>query len=171
MDPRNPTAPQRSPYSISMLDLVMRFATTPARHRILSGFVHYRAALQAIGLVSGMQWLDGSFMEQIELLGQRPPRDLDVVTFLHTPPGFALDPSNTGVFDHDEAKARFHVDSYFVELDELPARAIVAQSAYWYSLWSHRRNGAWKGFLEVDLAPASDPLALQWLDRYDSPQP
>lgn len=154
-----------------MLDLVMRFATSPVRHQILSGFVHYRAALHAIGFVSGMQWLDGSFMEHVELLEQRAPRDIDVVTFLHTPPGFALHPSNAGVLDHDEAKARFHVDSYFVELDELPAQTIVAQSAYWYSLWSHRRNTVWKGFLQIDLAPATDLLARQWLDRYDSPQP
>ncbi|WP_457329477.1 DUF6932 family protein [Rhizobacter sp. P5_C2] len=171
MDSQNPTAPQRSPYSISMLDLVMRFATSPARHQILSGFVHYRAALHAIGLVSGMQWLDGSFMEHIELLEQRAPRDIDVVTFLHSPPGFAPGPDNTSVLDHDEAKARFHVDSYFVELDKLPARTIVSLSTYWYSLWSHRRNATWKGFLQVDLEPATDLLARQWLDRYDSLHP
>ena len=36
---------------------------------------------------------------------------------------------------------------------------LVRQSTYWYSLWSHRRNGQWKGFLQIDLSPADDLIA------------
>lgn len=32
-------------------------------------------------------------------------------------------------------------------------------SAYWYSLWSHRRNGQWKGYLQIDLLPTDDATA------------
>ena len=28
-----------------------------------------------------------------------------------------------------------------------------------YSLWSHRRNGQWKGYLQIDLSPIDDTVA------------
>ncbi|MCF5221032.1 hypothetical protein GIW34_22655, partial [Pseudomonas syringae] len=34
-----------------------------------------------MGIVSGIQWLNGSFMENVEMLEGRPPNDMDVVTF------------------------------------------------------------------------------------------
>jgi len=72
----------RSPYVVGLLDVVERFATTPERIRILDGLLRFRADLHQTGIVSGFQWLDGSFMEQVEILEHRPPRDLDVVNFL-----------------------------------------------------------------------------------------
>ena len=65
--------------------------------------------------------------------------------------------------EHSAAKATFSVDSYFVELDQIPPRELVLLSSYWYSMWSHRRNQAWKGFLQVELAPNEDAEALAWL--------
>lgn len=38
------------------------------------------------------------------------------------------------MLEHDAAKAQFLVDSYFVEINQLPVEAIVQQSAYWYSM-------------------------------------
>jgi hypothetical protein len=32
--------------------------------------------------------------------------------------------------------------------------------AYWYSMWSHRRDGMWKGFVQIDLSPSEDTPAL-----------
>ena len=33
----------------------------------------------------------------------------------------------------------------------------VRQVSYWYSLWSHQRETfAWKGFIQLDLAPGAD---------------
>lgn len=34
---------------------------------------------------------------------------------------------------------------------------------YWYSVWSHRRTMSWKGFVQIDLNPASDAEAAELL--------
>lgn len=44
----------------------------------------------------------------------------------------------------------------------------VAIPAYWYTIWSHRRNQAWKRYLEVDLDPALDQQGLDWLDQQET---
>jgi hypothetical protein len=36
----------------------------------------------------------------------------------------------------------------------------VITISYWYSMWSHRRNGLWKGFVQVDISQGQDDLAL-----------
>ena len=79
IDPTTPTAVERSPYPVSLKDLVLRFGTSPERKAILTGFLEYRAILHQFGVQHGFQWLDGSFMEEIEILEGRPPMDLDVV--------------------------------------------------------------------------------------------
>ena len=56
-------------------------------------------------------------------------------------------------------KADYHVDACFVQLSTTAPELLVAQSTYWNSLWSHRRNGQWKGYLRVDLAPADEQAA------------
>ena len=33
-------------------------------------------------------------------------------------------------------------------------------------VWSHRRNQLWKGFVQVDLAPAEDPVAAAMLASF-----
>lgn len=168
VDPASPaTGRTRSPYLVSLKDVVMRFATSAERNSVLIGLLRYRSALHALGVVSGFQWLDGSFMEDVETLEQRAPNDIDVVSFVHTPAGFP-DPAALRVLDHDAAKANFKVDAYFEELDRLPPDQLTAASAYWYSLWAHRRNHVWKGFLQVDLAPGEDADALAWLNQHRS---
>jgi hypothetical protein len=160
-DPARPTSPERSPYRVSLAALVARFATSVERVAILRGLLDYRAALHRLGLVSGFQWLDGSFTEDVERVEGRVPRDVDVVTFVLSPngaPGGTLD-GDEDALDHDAAKRRFSVDGYFVELDLLPPRDLTAQTAYWYSLWSHRRTRIWKGFVEVELDPRDDDAA------------
>lgn len=165
LDTSNPTSPVRAPYPVSLHDLVVRFGTSPARRMILDGYLRHRAALHALGYRAGFQWLDGSFMEDVETLEGRPPRDMDVVTFMHEPVTVELLPDDEDALDHGRAKERFHVDSYLVELDALPPRQLAQWSAYWYSLWAHRRSMAWKGFLQVELAPDEDALARAWLDQ------
>lgn len=165
IDPVNPTSVERSPYPVALLDVILRFATSPERCKVLKGFLDYRAALHGMGLVNGFQWLDGSFTEQVETLERRSPRDIDVVTFVYTPDDFAPTDEQIGMLEHDAAKAQFLVDSYFVEINQLPVEAIVQQSAYWYSMWSHRRNQAWKGYLQIDLSPAYDADARECLTQ------
>lgn len=157
-----PTSQARSPYLVSLKDLVMRFTTSSERWHIMNGFVRYRSALHAMGLTSGFQWLDGSFMEDVETLEQRAPGDIDVVSFVDSS-SLALDPALAYVLNHDDAKAKFQVDSYFVELIQIPSDQLVALSAYWYSVWAHRRNHIWKGFLQIELAPHEDVDAADWL--------
>lgn len=168
IDPTDPTSAERSPYPVALLDVILRFATSPERCEVLKGFLDYRAALHGMGLVSGFQWLDGSFTEQVETLERRPPKDIDVVTFVRTPDDFAPTKAQFEVLDHDVAKTHFLVDSYIVEINKLPPEAIVQQSAYWYSMWSHRRNQAWKGYLQVDLNPAHDLDAFERLTQLDA---
>jgi hypothetical protein len=164
IDLTNPISLYRSPYPVSMLELVVRLGTTHARRTILQGFLAYRAELHKAGLNTGFQWLDGSFTENLETTEQRAPNDIDVVSFLEGSARLSdAAIAANDIFDRGRAKAHYLVDGYFVELDELPPSEIVSWSAYWYSMWSHRRNQDWKGFLQVDLSPADDSRALRRL--------
>jgi len=168
INPSEPISVERSPYRIALLDLVMRFATSSERCQILRGLLDYRAELHGMGLVNGFQWLDGSFTEHIEVLDRRHPNDIDVVTFSHIPDGFSPSDSQLTTLDHDAAKTRYRVDSYFVELNQLPPESIVERSTYWYSMWSHRRNQDWKGYLQIDLNPTHDADGRERLNQIDS---
>lgn len=168
IDTLSPASSLRSPYQVSLLDVVMRFATSPERRLVLRGFLDYRTLLRRTGICEGFQWLDGSFVEDVETLERHAPKDIDVVTFSRTPIYFSRTPEDLALLDHDAAKLTFLVDSYFVEMDELTPEMVVAQSAYWYSMWSHRRTQVWKGFLQVDLAATSDLQAQQWLAQFDA---
>lgn len=158
----NPLGVDRSPYPVSLIGLVERFAVSADRRRILTGFLRYRAAMHACGLTIGTQWIDGSFMENVEALEDRSPNDVDVVTFFLTPEGLTeadivrRDPE---LFRHEPVKGTYHVDAYPVgikgTLDQL-----LQQATYWYSLWSHTRTKEWKGYVAVDLAPTEDAEAL-----------
>jgi len=161
-DPVDPTSAERSPYSVSLTEFVLHFGTTEKRKTILLGLLGFRAALHTAGLGNGFQWVDGSFLEDIEKIENRAPADMDVVTFFHLPQGqtqksFAL--AHPDLFNHADTKTRFHVDAYFVPLDDNPPAHLVERSAYWYSLWSHRRNGQWKGYLQINLSATNDATA------------
>jgi hypothetical protein len=160
-----PVSPERSPYVVSLTDYVLRFSDTPERQGVLDGLLRYRAVLHAAGLVHGFQWLDGSFLEHVELIEGRAPNDMDVVSFYRLPAGVSqveLAAQLGPVFDHASVKARFCVDGYLVHLGMAPER-LTRQSAYWYSVWSHRRNQLWKGFVQIDLAPTEDAVAAATL--------
>ena len=70
-----------SPYSCTVEELCDRFATSPKRREILDGFLALRREFFKIGL-KGFQWVDGSFVEDIEMHEGRDPDDIDVVTFV-----------------------------------------------------------------------------------------
>jgi len=36
----------------------------------------------------------------------------------------------------------------------------VTLISYWYSMWSHRRNNLWKGFVQVDISEDQDNIAM-----------
>jgi hypothetical protein len=152
-------SPERSPYRASLASFVDSFATSPERIVILNGLLRFRADLHALGIVTGFQWLDGSFLEQIELLEGRSPRDMDVVTFFEMPSGEtqrSLVGQAPHIFDPRQVKASYAIDGYYSLLG-LPVDTQQVQAiTYWYSMWSHRRDGLWKGYVQVPLDPAED---------------
>ncbi len=160
-DPRSPV--DLSPYSCTIAELCARFATTVKRKQILEGFLNLRAELFSLG-IRGFQWLDGSFVEDIETQEGRDPQDMDVVTFADTPAdpasltaAFVTKPE---VWDPIQSKSVYFVDHYFVSLGSDSVR-VVKQTQYWYGLFSHRRDGLWKGMLAVDLRVKADDDAAR----------
>jgi hypothetical protein len=166
VDVTAPTSANRAPYAVSLSDFVMRFSTSAERIEILKGFLKYRAALHSVGLLAGFQWVNGSFVEHVEICPRRrrSPSDVDVVTFYEMPVGAtqsSLFDSMPELFpatpaESDVLKKRFLVDGYLFSLAN-NGEKLVTQSAYWYGVWSHQRETLkWKGFLQLDLAPMDD---------------
>lgn len=161
-------AAQSSPYETTPLELVQRLGHTTTRRRLLSGLLRYRKDLRALGFSEGFQWLDGSFVEDVESGQARPPGDIDVVTFATTPGGMlpstvgALPQTHAHLFDPAKAKAQYGCDAYLVRLDGSPDR-LVRRTAYYFGLFSHRRSdNVWKGMLAMPLR-ADDEAALAYL--------
>lgn len=165
IDSTSPTSSDRSPYEVKLDNLIRHFNDSAERRAILAGLLDFRAGLHGLGIVRGFQWLDGSFLEHVEARENRSPRDIDVVTFYHLPEGLTQGRllARASPFDSRHAKSTYHVDAYFVQLDARSPEVLVNRSVYWYSIWSHRRDGLWKGFLQIDLAPDADAMARKGL--------
>lgn len=157
----SPTGSDRSPYQVSTVELVQKYSFNQRRVNILKGFLEFRSRLYAIGMVSGFQWVDGSFTENIELTESRPPNDIDVVTFFDIPDGqdqFSLMNKDINLFLPELAEWRknlFMVDSYWQPLSTTPEK-LVERTVYWYSMWAHKRDLSWKGFLQIPLSNDDD---------------
>lgn len=149
----------RSPYLVSMTEMAERFGTTEKRQSIFRGLLRYRAELRAIGIHSGFQWIDGSFVEDVETTRQRPPSDVDVVTFATRPAGMeedanwaALVKDRDDLFASHQSKLQYSCDAYFVDLQPTQPAWLIMQASYWSGLFSHQRDTAlWKGMLQVEL--------------------
>lgn len=152
----------------------MKFCTTTHRAQLFRGLLSYRQALLSMGL-TGAQWLDGSFCEDIEKNQGRPPSDIDVVTLLVRPPAlFSLAAwtasltSNAPLFDRDQVKESFHCDPFFVDIG-LPAARVFGQLTYYFGLFTHQRvSYLWKGLVQVPL-PGDDSDAVKYLDSATLP--
>jgi hypothetical protein len=146
-----------SPYVVSALEVVSTLGGTDRRGEILRGWLRHRAALRDLGFQRGFQWLDGSFVET------KDPQDLDVVTFTFRPATMTnvaalatVVQANGPVFDRVQAKARYMLDAFFIDLNASP-ESIVNVSRYWLGLFSHRRaDDLWKGMLQVRLENVAD---------------
>jgi hypothetical protein len=161
-DENNPVSRFRSPYKTTMLEMMNKLVAPKERMEIMQGFLKYRKELYKAGIINGFQWIDGSFAEDIETLMGRTPNDIDIVTFYYLPDGItqkALFDKEPSLFNHDYVKNMFRVDNYPVQLGDVCDDTIVDQIVYWYSLWSHTRNNAWKGFLKIDLSESDDSKA------------
>lgn len=161
----NPTSLVRSPYEMDIVSFVRMFSLTPARNKILRGLLNFRIELSKIGLAEGFQWVDGSFTENVELIERRAPNDVDVVTFFTFQDGdddemvFTRNPT---LFDQPFVKTNYLVDSYYQSLNDSGAN-LVSRTVYWYSMWAHKRDLSWKGFVQIPLSPNLDTIALSIL--------
>jgi len=168
-----PTSVKRSPYEANLLEVVQRFSTSPERTAILNGLLRFRRALFDAGLEKGFQWLDGSFFENIEALEDRPPRDIDVVTFfdLKGVNQHYLVEHHSDLFDVEKVRESYRVDGYYFPIPESPDQYFIRRVSYWYSLWSHRRDHTWKGFVQVPLSPDQDSHAQALLNLNGGTRP
>ena len=157
----------RSPYEAALFHLVERFATTPERDQLLHDLLDYRSALYAVGIIEGFQWINGSFVENVEVR-PRPdkeprPYDIDVVTFYH--PQEDEPPELLDLFNPAVTKDRYNIDAYYVTLDVPLDADLVEAIAYWHGMWSTRRDDQTpKGFVQVELNPEHDLEAREALN-------
>jgi hypothetical protein len=153
-----------SPYEVNAEEVVRRFCTTAQRRQILEGWLDHRDALRGIGIASGFQWLDGSFLEEKE------PNDLDIVCFLRLPnevksddEKLALWNEHLALFDRSAVKGAYSLDSFFLDLNGSP-EVLVTLSRYYLQLFSHQRiTFLWKGMIQVPLEDANDAEARKQL--------
>ena len=154
-----------SPYGADAAEVVRRFYTTAQRRQILEGWLDHRIALRGIGIASGFQWLDGSFLEEKE------PNDLDIVCFLRLPEEVKTDAErlallneNLALFDCSAVKGAYSLDAFFIDLNGSP-EALVSLSRYFLQLFSHQRETfLWKGMIQVPLEDANDAEARGQLE-------
>lgn len=156
-----------SPYEVDAVELVARFATTPTRCTLLKGLLEYRSAWRTLGFTDGFQWIDGSFVEDIEAHASRSPNDIDVVTFAHPPTGMTAPEIQTMMrnhpttFDRAQCRTRYGIDGFLVRLN-LPAHKLIVEATYWYGLFSHRRGDqVWKGMLKVPLSSNDEDAMIR----------
>lgn len=165
--PGNPGhSPDRSPYAVPLFEVIEQFSSSPKRLAILQGLLDYRAELHKLGIVSGFQWLNGSFMQDVETQESRSPNDVDIVTYFYLPTGetqATLATKAGSIFSNAYVKTTYLVDAYPFILGEPTDARHIKQISYWYSMWSHRRDGVWKGFIQVNLDPLEDVEAKRIL--------
>lgn len=156
-----------SPYKVELAEFVERYGGTEKRREILQGLLAYRDALRAVGINTGFQWLDGSFVEDCETNRGRPPGDIDIITFSVRPRRYAdsvswrqFIRSRPDLFDPETSKEQYKCDAYFVDLGVNPVH-LVAQTSYWFGLFSHQRDTyLWKGMIEVPFSGDDSDVEL-----------
>jgi hypothetical protein len=135
------TTANRSPYDATMAEVVARFGGSDERRVLIRGLLDYRGLLLRLGYTDGIQFVDGSFVENVEAREGRPPRDIDVFSFLVRPAKYRLDPAlwaSAGfaewaqeVVDRPRDMARFNLDTYAVAADEHDGLRIILTTIYW----------------------------------------
>jgi hypothetical protein len=112
-------------------------------------------------MTDAFQWIDGSFLEDVEVAEGRPPRDIDVVTFYWSAdPDFSKNLAQTfpDILNHAKIKADFRTDHFPMDIGYHPATTVEI-TRFWTGLFSHTRAGVWKGMLRVDLNTEADDVA------------
>jgi hypothetical protein len=160
----------RSPYEVTMPEIVASLGTTQPRRELLKGLLDYRELLARLGYTDGVQFVDGSFAENVEVREGRDPKDIDVFSYLTRPARYQQDPAlwaavgfaewSAEIADRLQNKLRFRLDTYAIAVDQHTPIALIVETVYWYSLFAHKKiTHDWKGFLRVRLNPADDAAA------------
>ena len=160
-----------SPFKVTVPEFVASFALTPERVQILEGLLEFRRRIHGLGIMRGIQWIDGSFVEMNDSV--RAPRDADVVTFFFRPSTLAERPAweaaiaaHPEIFNHGQVKAELKCDGYWVDLSVPKPLYHVDQTRYWFGLFSHRRlSQQWKGMLQLPLGSLAEDLEAAKLLR------
>lgn len=158
---------QVSPYPTTSLELCHRFAISPQRIIILKKFFAFREEMRKCG-ISGFQYLDGSFLEDIENSSRnRPPSDLDLLTF-YLPVTSAQETNIMTNFiefvDRVQCKTNYSLDHLMVNLGSHPVN-IVEFTRYYVQLFTHNRSNVWKGMLKLDVGiVGEDDDAVKFLN-------
>jgi hypothetical protein len=153
-----------------MVELVASLGTTPWRCNLLFGLLNYRKLLTKLGYADGVQFIDGSFVENVELREARDPGDIDVFSFLVRPLQFRNDLAlwatngfadwTKEIADRNRNKVRFLLDTYAIAIDQSTPLSLIDDTIYWYSLFAHKKiTHDWKGFVRIPLNPADDVTA------------
>jgi hypothetical protein len=164
------TTALRSPYDATMTELVTALGTTPERQNLLFGLIEYRALLHGFGYHYALQFVDGSFAENVEVREGRPPGDIDVFTFAMLPVQYHGDgvlwatigfPQwENEVVNKGLNKQRYQLDTYGVIVDQVGPLGVMNATIYWYGLFSHKKvTQDWKGFVRLPLNPRDDQAA------------
>lgn len=162
---------ERSPYHCSMSELCAVLGSSDHRKQLLKNLIAYRALIASGGYTNGLQFVDGSFVEDIERTEARNPKDIDVFSILLPPIQYRDNPEawraeclpfwESEIVDNAKNKGRYSIDCYALLPNFTDIASFMERSLYWYGLFSHKRlTHDWKGFIALPLNPADDQAAL-----------
>lgn len=166
--------PERSPYVATMTEFASSFGWSADRRKLIQGLLDYRTLFYNDDYINGIQFVDGSFVEDCETIRGRSPGDIDVFTIVSAPQKYQSNLSlwmragfpywTDELIARKKNRERFSLDTIGVIWDDLLPDSAIGTVIYWYSLFSHQKNTfAWKGFITLPLSPAEDArLTTQW---------
>lgn len=167
VEEKDETSRNRSPYKSNITDFIENYCFTDERKEILIGFLDFRKYLYDTGCDTGFQWVNGSFCEDCEQIRNRPPNDIDIVTFLDLKGVNTDNIDFDSLTDNSRLKSQYNVDAYFMELGLAADPYYIEEVTYWYSLWSHqKKTKIWKGFISIELSPKEDIEAMRILKNW-----
>ena len=146
-----------SPYPCEILELCKRFGYTAPRRQLLKGLLEFRMECTRHH-VKGWQWIDGSFVENIEESEDRAPKDIDVITMYmveKSVDNLILAENFPAFVDPDLTLEKYGVDHQPANINE-DATKTVAIVKYWLLTFGHNRRGVWKGMLQIPLYETTD---------------
>jgi hypothetical protein len=145
------------------------FATSEDRKSLLRSLFQYRKALRDFGF-TGFQWIDGSFVEDVEQTRGRSPADIDLISHIFRPEGlWNAELWDAFVGEHMNALVPQGTGLHCFILDLMqPPESVVSQAVYWFGLFSHQRDTAlWKGLVQIEL-DVDDAQAIAMLEAEDA---